>query len=425
MSRIVLPPLYDWQAEIYKSKARFKVLAIGRRAGKSYLAKLIAMDRAINYGENVWIVYPAYSTAGPHFNEMLKTLDNTPFTTRTHRQERIFEFTSGGYISFKSGDKSNNLRGSGLDLVIMDEAAFIPSGVFYDICLPALADKQGDALLISTPLGKNWFYDVWLLGQNKKEDDWQSWQLPSDVNPLITKEERKRQKQLQPAITFRQEFLASFEGSGGGAFVGIEEAAVNEPLEGPVKGRSYTMGVDWGRHEDYTVVSVFDIYSGEQVWMDRFTDIGYEVQSARVISAIRKWEPDYTFVETNSLGGPMFEKLKTQHRKEGLPGRLRGVHMNNATKRNLVERFGAYLENGRITIFSGNTPLGSEQISELSVFAVKRTHSGLNITYSAPKGHHDDIVIANILAVKGIRQRQSSVLQPAPNKFYGAKVDFI
>jgi len=80
----------------------------------------------------------------------------------------------GGPIAIKSADAPESLRGEGLDLLVLDEAAYILPDVWDAALRPALSDRKGGAIFISTPAGYNWFHEVYTRGCEGR-DDWQSW----------------------------------------------------------------------------------------------------------------------------------------------------------------------------------------------------------------------------------------------------------
>jgi len=129
--------------------------------------------------------------------------------------DRTITLPGDGTIAIKSADQGDGLRGEGLDLVVLDEAAFIQEAVWTDAIRPALSDRRGGALLISTPKGYNWFWDAYQRGQEGRAD-WMSWQYPTSDNPLIAPEEIEAARDTLSSRTFGQEYMAqfvSFEGT--------------------------------------------------------------------------------------------------------------------------------------------------------------------------------------------------------------------
>ena len=118
-------------------------------------------------------------------------------------------------IELKGTENAMALRGRSLSGCVLDEAAFMDSGVWFEVLRPALADKQGWALFISTPEGTaSWFYDLWCFA-GEEDNDWKRWSYTTIEGGNVPPEEVEAARaQLDPR-TFRQEFEASFENLSG------------------------------------------------------------------------------------------------------------------------------------------------------------------------------------------------------------------
>lgn len=161
-------------------------------------------------------------------------------------------FASGGSIELKTADNPDNLRGAGLDLVVLDEAASMNPDVWYVILRPALADKGGRALFISTPKHFNWFYDVYSQAESDKSGTWACWQHPTWDNPFIPQEEiDAAQKDAADAGRpgdFDQEFGASFTAVGGAIWPQLSAARPTylRPMPDNLVIKRTGVGMDWG-----------------------------------------------------------------------------------------------------------------------------------------------------------------------------------
>lgn len=415
--QVRLPPYHKIQKIVHDSQARFKVLNMGRRGGKSLFARLEGADRAINRAEKVWFVSPTYGNVMTHWREFKRMIGDV-YTYKNEQQKYIeFEREDGriGSISFKSSDRPDNLRGEGLDFVIMDEAAFQDGDVWESVLSPMLADREGDALFISTPNGtQNWFYVIYNNGLDPLKPEWESWRYRTIDNPYIKSSEIERARRDLPELKFRQEFLAEFVSDAGGVFHKVEDRAINAQLEEPEYGMAYYAGIDWGRKNDYTVVSIFD-HLGNQVRIERFTDIGWEYQSQKVIALHNKWNFSKILVESNAAGAVVAEGLISA----GLP--VTPVFMTNALKISLVERLASNIERNIITLQAPTTPFGQIQIGELLSYTLERSKNGLNVTYNAPKGGHDDTVIATMIVNQLFYKKTTNKIHASKNPFYGGK----
>lgn len=414
---VKLFPLHEKQQEIKNDDHRFKVLACGRRWGKSMLAKEEGLDRAINRSQKVWFVSPTYNNVQTHWREVKRIVGDLPTYKNEQQHYMEFEREDGrvGSLAFKSGDRPDNLLGDGLDFIIVDEAAYQDPELWQRVLRPSLSDRNGGALLISTPNGTvNWFYSAYLYGQDPRREEWGSWRYVTLDSPFIKPSEIEAAKDELPDQRFRQEYLAEFMSDAGGVFRGVDLVAKNAILSEPDPERYYVCGIDWGRKNDFTVVSIFDDL-GNQVAIERFTDIGFAVQTSKIKALYDKWQFRTMYVESNSIGAPNIEALEA----EGLP--VVSIYMTNVLKVALVERLASNIEQQRITLITKDEKVGELQIGELLSYSMERTHGGINITYNAPKGWHDDIVVATMLVNSHFQKAIGSTVEVVANPFYKNK----
>lgn len=300
---------------------------------------------------------------------------------QVRESDRRIEFPGGGWLQVKSAHDPDSLRGEGLDFVAFDECAFAPERAWLEALRPSLADRQGSAMFISTPKGRNWFWQAWLRGQGE-DADWQSWQFPTASNPYIAGVEIDAAQRSLPARIFQQEFLAAFLEDAGAVFRRVTDA-IREPQ--PASGR-VVFGVDWGKHSDFTVIVAVDPVTGQQVGLDRFNQIDYAVQRQRLMAMAQRYKPEMIIAESNAMGEPIIEQLQ----RDNLP--VHGFQTTNQSKAMIIESLALAFEQGEIGI-QGEPVL----INELQAYELDRLPSGL-IRYNAPDGMHDDCVIALALA---------------------------
>jgi hypothetical protein len=159
----------------------------------------------------------------------------------------------------------------------------------------------------------------------------------------------------------------------------------------------YVMGVDWGKHNDFTVLTVIDIDTQEVVALDRFNQIDYTFQRGRLKALFDRFQPVTIIAEANSMGEPNIEQLQ----REGLP--VTAFTTTNATKAVAVEALALAFERGDIRIL--NDPV---LIGELQAFEMSQTPSKM-IRYAAPEGMHDDTVISLALAWQGAARKPQPI----------------
>jgi phage terminase large subunit-like protein len=373
------------QLEVHNSDARFKVLSAGRRWGKTRLGVNECLDVAAQ-GGRAWWGSPSYKTSEVGWRP-LRQIARKISGAEIRLVDRVVNFPGGGFVAVRSADNPDSLRGEGLDFVVMDECAFMQREAWTEAIRPALSDRQGKVLFISTPKGRNWLWEIYQRGVSG-EEGWQSWTFPTSSNPFIAKEEIEAAKRDLPEMIFRQEYLAEFIDDAGGVFRRVQEAAILETKEYE-EGKQYIAGVDVAASVDFTVVSVLDAESKDQVYLDRFNRVDYPVLIDRLEAVYHRYHLTSMVVESNSIGRPVIDELVA-----------RGLNIvpfttTSATKQSIIQNLQAAFENGQIRIL--NNPV---LVGELLSFESKRNASG-GFSYSAPDGMNDDCVMSLAIAWYG------------------------
>jgi hypothetical protein len=204
------------QGEVFSSRKRFRVLVAGRRFGKSYLSCIELLRGAIERpGETFFYAAPTYRMAKDIAWKVMKKLVPKAWIKSKNETDLKIELVNGSTIELKGTENAMALRGRSLAGVVLDEAAFMDAEVWFEVIRPALADKQGWALFISTPDGTaSWFYDLWCYCEND-DPDWSRWQFTTIEGDNVPPEEIEAARAQLDARTFRQEFEASFENLSG------------------------------------------------------------------------------------------------------------------------------------------------------------------------------------------------------------------
>lgn len=386
---LTLPDLHAGQRTVWEHPARFQVLSCGRRWGKSRLGALRCIVAALQ-GGRAWWVAPSYPMASVGWRMMKRLAVQIPGAV-VRESDRLITMPGGGTVQVRSADDPDSLRGEGLDYLVMDECAFIRERAWTEALRPALADRRGRAMFISTPKGRNWFWRIW----SAQDSEWRSWRFSSYDNPFIEPTEIDAARRLLPERIFAQEFLAEFIDDAGGVFRGVMAAATAEQQERGQPGRAYVIGVDWGKHNDFTVLSVIDVGYRALVKIDRFNQIDYTVQTDRLRALCERFRPAAAVVERNSIGEPLIEMLLRQ----GLP--IVPFNTTNASKAAIIDGLALAFERQSIQIVDDPVLL-----AELQAYEMERLPSGL-LRYSAPDGLHDDCVMSLALAWAVVDDTQS------------------
>lgn len=404
--------LHEGQRNILAKARRFNTVACGRRFGKTTLGLALAyygapcapggLAQRLDVG---WFApsYKLLDEAWRSSKAFLRTL-----TARTDSQQHRMEMRNGAALDFWTLEDADAGRGRKYGLVLVDEAAMARhlEQAWTASIRPTLTDHQGGAWFFSTPKGRNYFHT--LSQQSDRLEDWAHHHAPTSANPHIAPAEIEQARASLPERIFAQEYLAQFLEDGGGVFRRVS-AAVDTGLHtdphqarAETDGRAYIIGVDWGRHEDFTVITVIDAKTRAVVAVDRFTQIDYAVQLGRLQAVYQRFPRAQILAESNSMGGPLVEQL----RKRQLP--VRSFQTTQASKAAAIEALALAFEQGALRI-----PPVQWLIDELLAYDQERLPSGA-LRYGAPKGGHDDGVMSLAIAWHGLGQGPGIATHSAP-----------
>lgn len=368
--------LHSGQLAVLQAAQRFNVLECGRRFGKTHLGTQLAIDRAVDCGEVGWFA-PTYRYLADPWRTIEKILG--PAVTKIDRVEKRIDLVTGGSIDFWSLDSVDAGRGRRYDRVIIDEASIVKDlgPAWQETIRATLADKQGDAWMLGTPKGRNFFHRCFERGQIG-DNGWKSWRLPTTSNPLIRPEEIEAAKSELPAHVFEQEFLGIPADDGGNPF-GLDSiaACVSALSTNPAE----WFGIDLAKSVDWTVVCGLDS-DGCVCCLERF-QAPWSETSTKIESLIGD-KP--TLIDSTGVGDPIVEGLQRNR------PRIEGFKFSQTSKQQLMEGLASGFQTRRIQI-----PDGWLRV-ECETFEYTFTRTG--VRYEAPSGLHDDGVCALALALR-------------------------
>jgi hypothetical protein len=395
-----LPIPHPAQAEIMAHPAKYKVVACGRRFGKTLMAAELAIE-CLFAGRKALLSSPTQDQSDRFWDYCKEWMSEEFQTKRAFKNENRRIIRRGpGEIRVKTGREPDVLRGGDADLIVFDECALLEPEVWYQVGMPMLADRDGYALFLSTPRRRNWFYTLFAKAQSENPDNdpsgrWAWWNASSHANPHLSETVLTDMVGDMHEEDYRQEILAEFLESEGAVFRHIERAAGNEPgltpitRKAPYPGR-FVFGVDWGKMNDYTAVIVMDADRREMVDYDHFRRHDWAVQHARIRFMYEKWLPHLIVSEKNSLGDAPTEALM----REGLP--VRSFETTPTSKAPLIESLVLAFDRDEIRILNETVIKDEFKSYERKTTLYNRS------VYSAPPGLHDDIVMATALSNSGI-----------------------
>ena len=260
---IVLP--YEprkWQAVMHEKLTRFTVMVIHRRAGKTFFAVNELVKRALDPTEErpqVAYIAPTYKQAKQVSWEIFKQCVAPIPGVKINESELRIDLPTGGRILVLGAENPDSLRGLYLSYAVLDEVADMPANLWGAIVRPALADRQGGALFIGTPKGKNFFHELYVRGKTNPE--WSSLLLTwRDTDALPVSEVESLRMELTEE-EFEQELECSFMAAIRGAYYGKQMARAED------EGRIGRVKYD----RDYPVIAAWDIgFDGTAIWYAQF-----------------------------------------------------------------------------------------------------------------------------------------------------------
>lgn len=389
------------QLEIHLDEHSRRVVACGVRWGKTLCAAMEGLVAAMAPSERSvgWVAAPTYDLANKVFREIV-------LAVQRHLHHRVIKVseTSGllvlrnmaggtSEIRAKSADNPVSLLGEGLDWLIVDEASRLKPDIWQSHLSQRLIDRKGWALLISTPKGKGYFFDLYRRGQEDRDPAHKSWNNPSWTNPHLDRALIEEQRRQVPERVFLQEYGAEFIEGSGAVFRYVREAATGEWKE-PEERTCYFGGLDLAKVEDYTVFVILD-KTGQVVAMDRFNRVDWSIQIHRIQALAEKYKNLEIHIDSTGAGEPIYEALK----KEGCP--VRGYSFTQKSKAALIDQLAIKLEKRELVL--PKPELMPELVDELEAFEYSVSEHG-NIRSGAPYGYHDDCVIALALAAWSLKR---------------------
>lgn len=196
------------------------MLAKGRRWGGNELLTNLGLESALQSGAVCWLspsfTSNSFKRAWRYFTHYASQIPGSKVLVA----EKLIHFAGGGFIAMRSAEHIDAVRGDAYDVILIDEGAFIDSlrEMWDHVLRPALMDREGKAVMASSPNGFDDFHELWAMGQDPDFPDWESWQFPTWTNPFINPQEIALMRREMADLTFRQEVGAEFVARSGRVF---------------------------------------------------------------------------------------------------------------------------------------------------------------------------------------------------------------
>lgn len=362
--------LHPAQMQVFEDKTRFRVLAAGRRFGKSHgaiaEASCAALDPANRLKQPVFLIAPTQPQAKIlYWRPLLDKLHK--LVAATNVNEGLITLNNGVLIGVKGADNPDALRGVGLYFVVMDEFGNMKYHTWSEIIRPALADSRGRALFIGTPPPeRNHFYDLYMNAMEGNDPEWKAWCFESKENPFLPAGEIDAARRSMSTSAFNREFRASFDTAAGGSF---KQEWFKYTNEEPKTG-AFLMTVDLAGFAgiekattarqkllDEHVIAVAKVYpdkTGGTDWWVR--DIikgrwGVMETAKRIVDTLEKTQPTAWGMERGSLYNAVLPQIQDEARKRSinLMSPVPLTHENRIKTERIIWALQGRMEHGKIT----------------------------------------------------------------------------
>ena len=381
---------------ILESKSKFHVACVGRQFGKSLMAMNLVLYWGINRGpaKILW-VSPVYSQTDKVQKELMAAIGESGLVKSCNYSSNEITLKNGTQILFRSAERYDNIRGLTCDYGVIDEAAFCKDEAWQEAIRQVFMVRGKKVLFISTPKGKNFFYDLYQLGVSEDYPQYCNYTGTSYDTPYIDPIDIMDAKKTLPENVFKQEYMAAFIDSGGEVFSNLDK---NTFAQYPRPQGKIFCGIDLGKQEDYTVATfvdsrgqIVDIYrSNAQEWTTMVNEI---------LIRIRKHNAT-VMIEVNSIGDVIFEMVKKQWQD------THPFVTTSKSKQEIIE--GLILDMNDVAITIPDVGLFSWLYNELSMFTYSYNPKTRSIKYGHPSGQHDDTVIS--LAIANYNRKQNKTM---------------
>lgn len=355
---------------------------------------------------NYYYFLPTYSQAKKVIWEG-KTKDGTPFLDffpkelidgQPNNSELKIKYKNGSLFQLIGSDNIDSIVGSNPIGTVFSEFP-LQDRKAWDFIRPILAENGGWAIFNGTPRGKNHAWEMLVMA--RESDAWFSEVLTVDDTNAISKEALDSERMEMPQSLFEQEYHCRFIDGAGQFFRRIRQNTY-EPKPLPEQG-DFQLGVDLAKYQDWTVITPFNLNYFIVYPQERFNQVDWNLQKARIEAAARRHsaidthESALIWPDATGIGDPIVEDLKARGLRIGGENN-EGFKFSESTRTNLLNNLAILLEQDKIKI-----PNDEGLIAELEGFQYSLTERG-KIKVQVPEGMHDDRVMSLALSVWGVSE---------------------
>lgn len=353
--------LLPWQKEVYQDQTRFKIIVAGRRCGKSRLSAISLLIEGLKCPANSAVMYvaPTMGQARQIIWDLLLDLGRDVIAS-SHVNNLDITLINGAKIYVRGSDRPDTLRGVSLTYLVLDEVADIKADTWEKVLRAALSDKKGKALFIGTPKGRNWFYDMYNLGESGEDEEWKSWHFTTKDNPLIDPKEIEGAKKTLSSFAFKQEYEASFDNAGTDTFkeewlkFGEEPQYGNYYIAIDLAGfENISMNAQAKKRLDQSAIAVVKA-TEDGKWFVRKIEHGrWDIKETcqRIIKNIKEFQPTGVGIERGSLKNAVLPYLSDLMRANNVYAHIADLtHGNKKKTERVIWALQGRFEHGKVIL---------------------------------------------------------------------------
>ena len=353
-----------------------------RQQGKSLLLINLILYYGINdKGSKIGIIAPIYQQARKLMEDLYEAIKDSGIVESTNFSNHEIKLRTGSKIYFRSSEREDGLRGYTFDYLFMDEAAYQTEDAYRRAIEPTALVHGKKVVLFSTPRGRDWWYNMYQLGENPEYTNYASVRMHQGDNPYIDQEEVLAAKKVLPDAIYRAEYQGEFLEGESQVFSNFNTNTFDQY---PTRQGKVYIGVDLGRESDFTVAVAMD-QQGNVIEIYRDNQKDWDVMQSNILQLARKYNATI-MIETNSMGTVIFESIKKQYQD------THPFVTSNQSKKDIVESLILAFNDNQISIPSQE--LFPELHHELEVFEMSYNPKTRTVRYASRTPFHDDIIIA-------------------------------
>lgn len=383
-----------------------RLFVAGRQVGKSRSASWFAIWYAVTHDNvNVLILAKAQRQSMELFNTLKKELRTSdakdewgiPRETRTE-----IEFENGSRIlCLPTGNTGSNIRGYSADLLMVDEAAFVPDEIFQEVLSPMLAVGDNTFVMTSTPLGrKGYFYERYRDYREAVEQDeeplYNVTHAKTEDNPYVGEGFIEEQRETLTPIQFKQEILGKFVEAADAYFTTEEVLNDNVAVSDPVtqEADKCYLGADVAHTGDDASVYISMDANGNVFHIDATHGKKLTDAMGRITTLDNRHNYDKILIDQTGLGQGVVDQLE-----ETIGRKVEGFTFTNTKKADLYSTLKDAFQNEEITFrFERNAGNDTNKmVQQLTALEYSYTSTG-RMRIEHPSGGHDDFCDALALA---------------------------